>query len=67
MPESDGKGTRVTGFFILLLGAGVILDSAAHGLGAVIALSGAVLLGWGVVRATRRRPTALADASAERS
>ena len=55
MPESDGKGARVTGFFVFLVGAGIILDSRAHILGLVIGLGGAALLAWGFLQASRLR------------
>ena len=43
MPELRGKGWRVLGYFVWMLGAGMVLD----GSGALVA-AGRVLLGVGV-------------------
>ena len=43
MSEMRGKGWRVLGYFIWMLGAGVVLDSAAPGAGgALLAIGGAL-------------------------
>ncbi len=64
MPEADGKGARVTGFSIFLVGAGVILDSSADWLGAAVAVGGAALLSWGLLSARTGRGV-LPSASSE--
>jgi hypothetical protein len=51
MNEMRGKGWRVLGYFIWMLGAGVVLDSDAVGLGSVILVLGFVLFVVGVVQA----------------
>jgi hypothetical protein len=50
MGELRGKGWRVLGYFIWMLGAGVVLDSDAVGLGSVMLMSGFVLFVIGVVQ-----------------
>lgn len=55
MPDGDAKGARVTGFFVALIGAGVILDSRADALGSLIALGGTAVLVWGLLH--RGTPT----------
>jgi len=67
MPDGDGKGARVTGFFFFLLGAGIILDSRAAGVGTVVALSGAAVMSWGFLQAGRHRRSGLTRASSETS
>jgi hypothetical protein len=51
MPELRGKGWRVIGYFIWMLGAGVVLDSESSGAGGVLLLLGAALFGLGVAQA----------------
>ena len=53
MNELRGKGWRVLGSFIWMLGAGVVLDSDALGLGSLILLTGFILFGVGLVQAQR--------------
>jgi len=48
-PELARKAKRAIGTFLLLLGAGLILDARAVWLGVPLALLGAALFGWGVV------------------
>ncbi len=50
MVELRGKGWRVVGYFLWMLGAGVVLDSAALAAGGVLLAVGAVLFGLGVVQ-----------------
>lgn len=50
MAELRGKGWRVIGFFVWMLGAGVVLDSSALGAGGVLLTVGAVLFGLGVIQ-----------------
>ncbi|MDX2169966.1 MAG: hypothetical protein SF182_23050 [Deltaproteobacteria bacterium] len=50
MVELRGKGWRVIGYFIWMLGAGVVLDSEVGGAGGVLLLLGAALFGLGVVQ-----------------
>jgi hypothetical protein len=56
MRELSGKGWRVLGFFLWMLGAGIVLDSAARQLGGVVLLVGGGLFALGVVQ-SMRRPT----------
>lgn len=67
MNESGGKGARVTGFFVFQIGAGIILDSGAHALGALVALGGAALLAWGLLRVGRRDGAAVDGGTASGS
>jgi hypothetical protein len=53
MPELRGKGWRVAGYFIWMLGAGVVLDSDALGAGGVLLAVGGALFGHGVVQSMR--------------
>jgi hypothetical protein len=53
MNELRGKGWRVLGYFVWMLGAGVVLDSDAVGLGSVMLLTGFILFGVGVLQAQR--------------
>jgi hypothetical protein len=53
MAELRGKGWRVLGYFIWMLGAGVVLDSDAIGMGSVLLLTGIILFGVGALQAQR--------------
>lgn len=53
MTELRGKGWRVLGYFIWMLGAGVVLDSTAVGVGSVMLLTGCVLFGVGALQGQR--------------
>jgi len=55
MPELRGKGWRVLGYFIWMLGAGIVLDSAATGAGALLLAVGAGLFGLGVAQSLAAR------------
>ena len=48
MHELRGKGWRVLGYFIWMLGAGVVLDSNARPLGTVLMITGVALFATGV-------------------
>ena len=62
MTELAGKGKRVVGTFVLMVGAGVILDSHLFWLGIAIALVGALGLAWGALEA-RPRPVVVPRAT----
>ncbi len=47
MAELRGRGWRVLGYFIWMLGAGVVLDSDALRLGTLLAVAGATMFGVG--------------------
>lgn len=64
MSELRGKGWRVCGYFIWMLGAGVVLDSDAIGLGSVLLLTGFFLFGMGVLQAQRPAPEGVKERSA---
>ena len=53
MPELRGKGWRVVGFCVWMLGAGIVLDNAALGVGAVLLAVGAALFAMGAVQSLR--------------
>jgi hypothetical protein len=55
-----GKVKRVFGIFLLMIGAGVILDSSALWVGATLMSVGLAMLGWGLVEA---RPIVVPSAS----
>lgn len=50
MDEMRGKGWRVLGYFIWMVGAGVLLDSASPGVGGLLLLGGAGLFAMGVLQ-----------------
>jgi hypothetical protein len=53
MPELRGKGWRVIGYFVWMMGAGVVLDSGELGVGRVLLAVGAALFGLGVWQSMR--------------
>ena len=53
MTELRGKGWRVLGYFIWMLGAGVVLDSEATGLGGAVLALGAGLFLLGTAQSVR--------------
>lgn len=55
MAELSGKGKRVLGTFVLMVGAGVILDSHVLWLGVSIMIVGAIGFMWGILE-THPRP-----------
>ena len=70
MPDFKGKQRRVLGVFVLMLGAGIVLETSARWLGALVLLSGAAALAWGTLDPRLReqaRPEAdiLVNASTE--
>lgn len=52
-----GKAHRVVGFFLLMLGAGLVLESSARRLGLVLVLLGTALLGRGLWLVRSAAPT----------
>jgi hypothetical protein len=64
--NDGGKGMRVTGFFLFLLGTGVMLDSAADVAGAVVAAAGAVILVVGLSKVQTQRSTLAAGGDGRR-
>ena len=50
MHELRGKGWRVLGYFLWMLGAGVVLDSHAHRVGTLMMAIGVGLFATGVVQ-----------------
>jgi hypothetical protein len=63
----DGKALRVFGFFLVLLGSGVILDSNGDAAGAAIAVCGIALFVWGIGRLTARSRTDMSQPTTEGS
>ncbi len=59
MAELRGKGWRVLGYFVWMLGAGVILDSKALAVGAILLGTGAALFAVGVWQSWVRRAGAI--------
>jgi hypothetical protein len=55
MSELDGRGRRVAGFFVFMLGAGLVLESPALWYGVAIMAVGATCFGWGML-SRRNRP-----------
>jgi hypothetical protein len=45
----DSKGWRVGGFFVFMVGAGLLLESPAAWAGAVLMAAGAVGFAWGML------------------
>ncbi len=50
-PELAGKAKRVVGTFVLMVGAGIVLESSAGWAGTMIMLVGMALFIWGVAAA----------------
>jgi hypothetical protein len=50
MSELRGKGFRVIGYLVWMLGAGVVLDSDTCGLGMTVLAAGAALFALGVAQ-----------------
>jgi len=55
MVELRGKGWRVFGYFIWMLGAGVVLDSDAQRFGRLLLAVGAMMFLAGVWQSYQRR------------
>ncbi len=55
MSELHGKGWRVIGYFVWMLGAGVVLDSESCGTAGVALALGAALFGLGVAQSAAGR------------
>jgi len=53
MRELRGKGWRVIGYFVWMLGAGVILDSDNLGLGRLLLAAGVALFALGAWQSLR--------------
>lgn len=53
MRELRGKGWRVIGYFVWMMGAGVVLDSDEVGVGRVLLAVGAALFGLGAWQSMR--------------
>jgi hypothetical protein len=51
-----GKGKRVAGVFVFMIGASIILDTHTLWVGALLLGAGAVLFAWGMVEARRSEP-----------
>jgi len=54
MDELRGKGWRVIGFFVWMMGAGVVLDSNALAAGRLLLIIGAALFGIGAWQSLRQ-------------
>jgi len=61
-PELRGKAQRVIGFFVFMIGAGLLLETRAAWAGTSVALLGVGLFVWGVLE-TRPRATGATPAS----
>ncbi len=60
MPDGDlagnaGKQQRVTGVFVFMVGAGIVLETRARWLGTLVMLCGAAAFVWGMVAVRRGR------------
>jgi hypothetical protein len=53
MPELRGKGWRVLGYFLWMLGAGIVLDSDRLGAGRLLLVGGAALFALGLWQSAR--------------
>ena len=58
MAELHGKGWRVLGYFVWMLGAGVVLDSEAVAWGRLLLVAGATLFCVGAWQSWRQPPGA---------
>ena len=57
--ELAGKAKRVVGFFVLMVGSGIVLDSSASWPGTAIMMIGMAFFIWGVAGARPRATTML--------
>lgn len=55
-PELAGKGKRVAGVFVFMIGASIILDTHALSIGVPLMAAGVVLFGRGMVEARTHDP-----------
>jgi hypothetical protein len=55
MPELHGKGWRVLGYFVWMLGAGLVLESDAVALGVLLLLAGGTAFVIGALQERQRR------------
>lgn len=67
---NTGKEKRVTGVFVFMLGAGLLLETRAAWLGTLVMLCGATVFLWGMITAlvfssTRRHAHVTATPSPE--
>ncbi len=51
MDQLAGKAKRVVGFFVFMVGSGIVLDSTDSWVGGLLMLIGAVVFVWGVAEA----------------
>lgn len=56
MGELSGKGWRVLGYFLWMLGAGIVLDSDACATGVAILVAGGALFALGAAQSLVRSP-----------
>jgi hypothetical protein len=56
LAASGGKGKRVVGTFVLMIGAGIILDARAVWLGLPLMAGGGAALLWGLIDLRMRTP-----------
>ena len=57
-PELAGKGKRVGGVFVFMIGASITLDTHALWIGVPILAIGAALFAWGMAEARETNPLA---------
>jgi hypothetical protein len=62
-PELAGKGRRVAGVFVFMMGASIILDTHALWMGLPTLAVGAVLFAWGMANGRTVEPFAAAQPS----
>ena len=55
-PELAGKGKRVAGVFVFMIGASIVLDTHALWMGLPMLAVGAVLFAWGMADARTVEP-----------
>lgn len=58
-PKLAGKGKRVAGVFVFMIGASIILDTHALWIGMPTLLFGAGLFAWGLAEARPAEPLAV--------
>jgi hypothetical protein len=55
MGEFGGRGWRVLGFYVFLLGSGLVLESRAVWYGVAIMVVGAGCFAWGILSRHKRQ------------